>query len=104
MIILAAVQANHPVYAAFAVIASILTLASFAKVQKYAFFGKPDKRHEGVKEVPVFMCGSMTALAIICVIASLLAMPTLSRSFLGPAAEVLMNGTNYAKIVFGAIR
>lgn len=104
IIILAAVQAGHPIYAAFAVIASILTLASFAKVQKYAFFGKLNKKFKDVKEVPGFMCGSMILLAAICIVSGILIIPALSRFFLGPAANVLVNGTGYARTVFGAIR
>jgi len=104
IIILAAVQAGHPIYAAFAVIASILTLASFAKVQKYAFFGKPKEKYKDVKEVPVFMRGSMILLAAICILSSVLAIPALSRFFLKSATNVLVNGADYAKAVFGAIR
>ncbi len=104
IIILAAVQAGRPIYAAFAVIASILTLASFAKVQKYAFFGKLKEKYKDVKEVPVFMRGSMILLAAICILSSILVIPALSRFFLKPAADVLVNGADYAKAVFGAIR
>ncbi len=104
IIIFAAVQAGQFMYAGFAVIASILTLASFLKVQKYAFFGKLNKKYEAVKEVPIFMRGSMIMLAMVCVISSIFIVPLISKFFLMPAVNVLMNGTNYAQIVFGAIR
>lgn len=104
IIILAAIQAKQLTYAAIAIIASILTLASFAKVQKYAFFGKLKKKNEGVREVPVFMRGSMIILAAICVLSSALIIPAVSKVFLAAAADVLANGTNYAKIVFGAVK
>jgi len=104
IIILAAIQARQFIYAFFAVLASILTLASFMKVQKYAFSGKLGKRYKDVKEVPIFMRGSMVALAIICILGGVIIIPPLAKMFLGPAANVLMNGTNYAAWVFGAIR
>lgn len=104
IIIFAAVQAGQFAYAGFAVIASVLTLASFLKFQKYAFFRKPVRDYGTVKEVPVFMRGSMIMLAAICIISSILMVPVVSKFFLGPAVNTLMGGTNYAKIVFGAIK
>jgi len=55
IIIIACVQANRLGYAFWAVLASILTLASFMKVMKYAFFGKLREKWNKVEEVPVFM-------------------------------------------------
>ena len=55
IIIVACVQADRPVYAFWAVLASVLTLASFMKVMKYAFFDKMKEKWEKVKEVPAFM-------------------------------------------------
>ena len=104
IIIVAAIQANRFGYAFFAVLAGVLTLASFMKVQRYAFFGKVDKRYEDVKEVPILMRASMIALAVICAIGGAALIPSLSKIFIGNAAGVLMNGTNYAAAVFGAIR
>lgn len=104
IIIFAAVEAGRFAYAGLAVIASILTLASFLKFQKYAFFGQPNKKYGSVKEVPVFMRGSMIMLAAICIISSILIVPLVSKFFLAPAVNVLINGTNYAKVVFGAVR
>lgn len=104
IIIVAAIQANHIGYAAFAVLASILTLASFTKVQRYAFFGKLNKRCTDVKEVPIFMCVAMIGLAAVCIIGGLLAIPYFSKDFLSAAGNVLTGGMDYAKIVFGAIR
>jgi multicomponent Na+:H+ antiporter subunit D len=104
IIIIAAVQSRHFAAASFAVLASILTLASFMKVQKYAFFGELKKRYRDVKEAPAFMCISMVALAVVCIAGGALLLPGLSKAFLGAASDVLMSGTNYAKTVFGAIR
>jgi multicomponent Na+:H+ antiporter subunit D len=104
IIILATVQAGHFVYALFGAIASIMTLASFMKVQKFAFFGKLNDMYKNVKEVPVFMRVSMIMLALICIVGGFLAIPAFSDIFIGEAKDVLMSGTNYAREVFGAIK
>lgn len=104
LIILAALQAGQLTYAFFAVLASILTLASFMKVQKYAFFGSLKKVHEDVKEVPVFMRGAMVMLAFICIVGGVLIIPGISKVFLDAAKDVVAGGTNYANNVFGSIK
>ena len=103
-IIIAAIEAHHFVYAALAVIASILTLASFMKVQRYAFFGKAYKEDRDVKEAPVFMRLSMMMLAAVCIIGGILAIGAYSGYLLDGARNVLLNGTNYANAVFGALK
>ena len=103
IIIIATVQAGRLGYAVFAVIASILTLASFMKVQRYAFFGKLDPRNDKVKEAPALMAFSMVALAIICVLAAALALPSVSKHFLSAASNVILSGVEYSKRVFEAI-
>lgn len=104
IIIIACVQANRLGYAFWAVLASILTLASFTKVMKYAFFGEPRKRWSEVKEVPFFMKIAMVALAIICVIGGVLLIPNINQIFLKPASDVLLEGTKYADIIFKGIQ
>jgi multicomponent Na+:H+ antiporter subunit D len=103
LIILACLQANRFGYAFCAIVASILTLASFMKVQKYAFFGTLNEKWRRIKEVPGAMRLSMAALAIICVAAGLLLIPLL-RNFMQAAVDVLLVGKGYAQTVFGAIR
>jgi multicomponent Na+:H+ antiporter subunit D len=104
IIIFAAIQANRPGYALFAVLASVLTLASFMKVERYAFFGKPDVKNAGAKEVPGMMRLAMVMLALICVSGGILIVPAVYKNFLGVAANVLINGKDYAKTVFESIR
>lgn len=99
IIIIAAVQAGRFGYAFWAVLASILTLASFMKVMKYAFYGSLRKRWVKIKEVPFFMQLSMCILALICTVAGLLVLPILKSSFLVPAAEVLFQGAKYAELI-----
>ena len=103
IIILACVQANHMGYALWAVIASVLTLVSFTKVQKYAFFGVLKERLEKVIEVPLIMQIPMVALAIICVIGGLLALPALA-GFISSASNVLTSGKDYAGLVLGTLK
>ena len=103
LIILACVQANQIMYAVFAVIGSILTLASFMKVQKYAFLGKLAEKRKEVKEVPYAMRLSMIVLAVICIISGLLIAP-IFKGFLQSAVDVLLAGKGYAESVFANVR
>lgn len=104
IIIIACVQANRLGYAFWAVLASILTLASFMKVMKYAFFGKLRDRWNEVREVPVFMKFAMVILTSICVVGGLLLISNINEVFLKPAVDVLLEGTKYADIVFKGIQ
>lgn len=103
IIILAAVQAAHYFYALWAVLASILTLAAFMKLQKYAFFGTLNELCQNIKEVPLYMKLSMIILALICIIGGLLLLPNLSSYFIDPARDVLLNGINYSSTVFSKV-
>ena len=104
IIIIACVQANRLGYAFWAVLASILTLASFMKVMKYAFFGKLREKWNKVEEVPVFMKLAMVILALICVVGGVLLIYNINEFFLKPASDVLLEGTKYADIVFKGIQ
>lgn len=101
IIILAAIQAEHYLLAALAVLGSIMTLASFLKVQKYAFFGKLSPVWEKVKEAPVFMCVSMVLLTVLCMGMGLLLLPGIKEGVLDKAANVLTGGRNYIHLVLG---
>ena len=103
IIIFAAAEAGRMGYAFLAVVASILTLASFMKVQKLAFFGTLNETLEKIKEVPLLMRLSMIILALICVAGGLLIAP-LFRTFLQSAVDTLLSGKSYADAVFGAIK
>ena len=101
LIIIACVQKGHIGYAICAVIGSILTLASFMKVQKYAFLGELKDKFKNIKEVPFTMKFSMICLAIVCIFGGLLLLPSM-RFFLDNAVHVLLRGTGYAQIVLEA--
>ena len=50
-----AVRAAGFGYAFWAVLASVLTLASFMKVMKYGFYGKLNRKLSDIKSAPIFM-------------------------------------------------
>ena len=99
IIIIAAVQAGRYGYAFWAVLASVLTLASFMKVMKYAFYGKLRAKLKEVKEVPVFMQVSMIALALICLAGGALLISSVNGLFLNSATEALVSGITKAYLV-----
>jgi len=103
IIIIAAVQVQRYGYAFWAVLVSILTIAMYMKVMKYAFFGKLAERWDKIKEVPIFMKLSMSALALICIIGGVLLLGRFGEVFLNRAVKVLMEGTEYAVIVFKGV-
>ena len=99
LIIVACVMAGQWFFAAMAVLVSIITLASFLKVQRYAFLGPLRERWKGLSEVSVFMCVPMVLLAIACLATAALIIPGLRDAVLTPAAAVLTEGAEYAKDV-----
>ena len=94
LIIVAAVQAGHSWSAFWAVLASILTLASFTKVLRYGFQGGGAKdRLRELAAVPLSMKVALVLFAVICIGGGLLLLPSLRDLFLGPAADALAGGT-----------
>jgi multicomponent Na+:H+ antiporter subunit D len=100
MIVLAAFQANNIVGGVVCVLVAMVTLASFLKVQKYAFMRKLDQAAGVIKEVPFSMKFSMVVLAMLCILAGIFFVPLVDIIF-KPAAAVLLEGTNYAKSILG---
>jgi len=101
IIILACVQKGHIFYALAAVVASVLTLASFMKVQKFAFLGEIKDKCKNIKDVPLTMKVSMIGLAVICILGGLLLLPY-CKPFLSGAVDVILQGRDYAWGVLGA--
>lgn len=100
IIIVAAVKARFYLLALFAVIVSILTLASFLKFQRYAFYNKnPENKLKN--EVPFPMVFSMVVLGILCLALSLLAFPGIREVVLSPVIKVLMNSGDYSLNILG---
>lgn len=103
IIIFACIEKGYIGYGICAVFGSILTLASFMKVQKYAFFGGLKEKFSNIREVPGIMRFSMFALAIICILGGFMLLPGL-RPFLDAAVNVVLKGTGYATTVLEAVK
>jgi multicomponent Na+:H+ antiporter subunit D len=98
IIIIAAVEAGLPVYALIAVIGSLLTLASFMKVQRYGFRG------EGIIEAVTTKIGwrmnsAMLILALLCLISSLMIIPGIREVTLDPVVKVISDKNLYIELV-----
>ncbi|MEI6630998.1 MAG: proton-conducting transporter membrane subunit [bacterium] len=100
MIIIAAFQANNIFGAVVCILVAMVTLASFLKVQKYAFMRKIEQAALTVKEAPVFMRFSMLALALLCILVGLFFVPFVDM-IIKPAAAVLLEGRDYARLILG---
>lgn len=101
LIIMAAVQAGHSGYALWAVIVSVLTLALFARVLKYTFFGELPQCWQEVEEVPAFMRISMISLALICLLGGILLLPGIREGFLQPAAAIFSEVAHNGELTAG---
>ena len=93
IIVYACVDEGHYFLALAAVLVSLMTLASFLKVQKYAFFDAAKTAVERVKEVPILMRVAMGVLSVLCVLMSFMVVTGLETPYLiGNAAQVLLSG------------
>jgi multicomponent Na+:H+ antiporter subunit D len=102
IIIIAAVLGKFYLLAALAVLVSIITLASFLKFQRYAFYDKPDHAsRKEIREVPFPMVFSMVILSIICVLLSLLVIPGIRDVILTPAIDILTDPSKYGSTIIG---
>jgi multicomponent Na+:H+ antiporter subunit D len=100
LIIIAAVQAHQPVYALLAVVGSLLTLATFMKVQRYGIRG--ENPVERLQSRPGWgMQAAMIILAVLCILTSLLIVPGIKESVLDPVVAAVMDKTGYAAAVLG---
>jgi multicomponent Na+:H+ antiporter subunit D len=102
IIIVACVRAGFYFPALMAVVVSIITLASFLKLQRYAFYNRAsDDGGTPVKEVDGPMVFSMITLAVLCLLLGLLAFPSIRELILAPAVELLMNAGSYSSKIIG---
>ena len=102
IIIIAAIMAKFYLLALLAVIVSIITLASFLKFQRYAFFNKAENAiKRNIKEVPSPMLLSMIVLSIICLFLSILVFPGIREMILTPAVDILMDPSKYSSTIIG---
>jgi multicomponent Na+:H+ antiporter subunit D len=102
IIIIAAIMARFYLLAALAVIVSIVTLASFLKFQRYAFYNKSDENIDRkYREVPFPMVFSMVAMSVLCLLLSLLAFPAVREAVLTPAVDILTDPIKYSTSILG---
>ncbi|MEI8218091.1 MAG: proton-conducting transporter membrane subunit [Elusimicrobiota bacterium] len=95
LIIFACVQSGKFGFAVIAVAGSILTLASFTKVQRYAFMGPLNRAAQSIGEATMLMRLSMIILAVLCVSMGVLLLPGVYEVFLEPAVRALTVGRHY---------
>ena len=91
LIIMALVQARHPVFAVVAVLASVLTLWYYLLIQRKAFFGQLNAKWAAVKEAPFWMTAATVLLAVLCVGIGIFFSLTVT-TWIQPAADVLADG------------
>ncbi|MBK9098552.1 MAG: NADH/ubiquinone/plastoquinone (complex I) [bacterium] len=102
IIIIAALQAGLPWYAIFAIVGSLLTLASFMKVQRYGFKG--DTVVEAVEnKIGWRMNSAMITLAVLCIVTSLMIVPGIKEVTLDPVVKVITDKTEYIQLVLGGM-
>lgn len=104
LIIIACVTSQNYWFALFAVLASILTLASFMKVQRYAFYGYLKDSFAEIKEAPLTMTVPMIVLALLCLFMGCLLLPGIDGGFLGIAMSSLTGGIQHFSILTGALK
>ncbi len=100
LIIVAAVNAGHPVLALVAVFGSLVSMAAYLKVQRYGLRGERPVE-ELVGRVDGSMKAAMIVLAALCLLTSLLVVPGIREATLDPVVEVIMDKTQYALKVLG---
>ncbi len=92
IIVMACVEKGEWFYGSWAILVSILTLASFLKVTKFAFLGRLGKGLEKVREVPWPMKLGMAALAVLCILGGLMLVPEVKEALIAPAVRALDHG------------
>jgi len=100
LIIIACIQADQLTFAFLAVIGSILTLASFMKVQRYGI--RSERILEKIKnKIGWQMNLAMIIIAVLCILTSALIIPGIREITLDPVANVLLNKSQYIQLVLG---
>ena len=100
IIIIAAVQAGLMGYAVFAIVGSILTLASFMKVQRYGFRGE-NIISSLLNPVEWRMNSAMIILAVLCLLSSLFIVPGIKEFTLDPVVKAIVESASSINLVVG---
>ncbi len=102
ILIIAAIQAGHFIYAILAVIGSILTIGYFLKLQLHVFHGQPkDEGKQSSVKIGLGMQTAMIVLAVLCLATSLLVIPGLRESIMDTIVDDIINKTKYIQLVLG---
>ncbi|MBU1726750.1 MAG: NADH/ubiquinone/plastoquinone (complex I) [Candidatus Omnitrophica bacterium] len=102
IIILAAVQAGHFIFALIAVLVSIVTLGYYLKFQRFVFLGKLNLGLSKIRGIPLSMTIPVVILAAISIVSVLLLMP-FAGHFLDSACNALIAGNLYKDSFWSAI-
>ncbi|MDR1977846.1 MAG: NADH:ubiquinone oxidoreductase [Synergistaceae bacterium] len=94
--------AVHPVLPAVAMITSVLTLASFAKVFQAAFLGPAKAKFVAVREVPYGMLAGMAILTVATLLLTLFP-GWFTGNLFENAAQALLNRQGYIHAVLGGM-
>ncbi|MGE5682771.1 MAG: complex I subunit 5 family protein [Bacillota bacterium] len=98
IIIIALIQSDYLIYAFIAALGSLLTLASFMKVQRYGFRG--EQVIDAIKvKINWRMNTAMITLAVLCLAASILIIPGIREYTLDPVVNSIINKTGYVNLV-----
>ena len=98
IIIIACIQSAHPIYAGWAILVSIITLAYYLKMQKHTFYGKPNFK-KIYEKVPFTLKTSMIILAGLCIISSILIIPGIKEVTLDKVTQVILDKTDYIEYI-----
>ncbi len=99
-IVIGAVSAQMHWLAVVAALFSVVTLGYLTKVVNRSFFARPGATLTPAREAPATMVAAMLLLVVLSLLFGLGFKPTLDW-FVGPAAQVLTNGLEYARFVLG---
>jgi multicomponent Na+:H+ antiporter subunit D len=94
--------AVHPLLPAIAMITSVLTLASFAKVFQAAFLGPAKAKFVAVREVPYGMLTGMALLTVMILLITLFP-GWFNHNLFENAARALLNQQGYVRAVMGGM-
>jgi multicomponent Na+:H+ antiporter subunit D len=100
LIIIGAISARMYWLAFLAALFSAVTFGYLTKVVKQAFFARKDVEPTKAKESPALMGVAMLVLVVLVILAGL-GFKGILDYLVGPAAKVLLNGLEYARLVLG---
>ncbi|MCD6417780.1 NADH/ubiquinone/plastoquinone (complex I) [bacterium] len=101
-IIIALIQAKAFIPAAIAIIVSFITLAYYAKIQRFALFGPLPALFKKLHEAPFTMVFSLIALSLMCIFVGLYYSFFMDTLF-HPAASAVIEQTKYISMILGGL-